>query len=214
MRRALITLAAAAALAGCAGDDAHTTDTVEETAAVESAESAAPTEEIVEEIVEETVEIEFDAAALPPVGKADAALAAARFERMKELVGDWVLPDGDGTPQLSFDLTANGSAVIETVFPGQQHEMVSVYTLDSGRLVMTHYCAMGNQPYMVATQGGTADVIRFECQKAGNTQSHADPHMHLGVFTIGDGMLKTEWTMFKDLTAGQTVGFELVRGGM
>jgi len=79
---------------------------------------------------------------------------------------------------------------------------------------MTHYCAMGNQPFMVAADGGTKDVIRFECQRAGNTTSHADPHMHVGVFTIGDGTLKTDWTMYSDLTAGDTFGFQLVRGDM
>ena len=157
---------------------------------------------------------EMDVEALPPtVGGAAANLAAQRFEKLKALEGDWVLPEGDGATQLAYEVTASGSAVVETVFPGKPFEMISVYTLDNGRLVMTHYCAMGNQPYMVAKAEGTPEIIRFECQKAGNTASHADAHMHLGVFTIGEGTLKTEWTNYAELNPGDTVGFELVRGG-
>ena len=47
-----------------------------------------------------------------------------------------------------FKLTGGGSAVQETIFPGAAHEMVSVYHADGKDVVMTHYCALGNQPKM------------------------------------------------------------------
>jgi len=196
MRSALITMAAAAVLAGCAGNDTETRalDPVDDLVRIDEVEVVGPP------------------ASQPSA--ASAKMARERFELMKSLEGAWVVPDGDGTSMLEYEVTANGSAILETVFPGQPSEMLSVYTLDSGRLVMTHYCAMGNQPYMLATDGDSANVIRFECQGAGNTASHADAHMHLGVFTIGDGTLQTEWTMYSDLEPGQAHGLELVRGGM
>lgn len=198
-------LMATVGLAGCASHHSETNHQAEEDVA-----SLPPL--LIEEF-EETVEV-VDVSYVEAPSAAAATLAAQRFEKLKTLEGAWVQADGDGGTQLEYEVTANGSALVETVFPGQPSEMVSVYTLDSGRLVMTHYCAMGNQPYMVAAESGVADVIRFECERAGNTNSHADPHMHLGVFTIGEETLKTEWTLYADLTPGMTVGFDLVRGGM
>src|SRR5262249_6635714 len=56
------------------------------------------------------------------------------LEKMKKLAGTWLLADKDGKPtdQVAsiIKVTAGGSAVHETHFPGQPHEMVSVYTVD------------------------------------------------------------------------------------
>ena len=56
-------------------------------------------------------------------------------------------------------VTAGGSAVHETLFPGSAHEMVSVYHLDGADLVMTHFCALGNQPRMKADPKSPANQI-------------------------------------------------------
>src|SRR6478736_10069180 len=76
------------------------------------------------------------------------------LERLKKMVGTWVEADKDGKPTDKVvsvvKVTAGGSAVHETHFPGQPMEMVSVYHLDKGDLVMTHYCVLGNQPRMKA----------------------------------------------------------------
>src|SRR5205085_339923 len=76
------------------------------------------------------------------------------LERMKKLAGTWVATDKDGKPTDQVvsvvKVTAAGSAVHETLFPGQPHEMISVYHRDGSDLIMTHYCALGNQPRMKA----------------------------------------------------------------
>src|SRR3954447_19979613 len=76
------------------------------------------------------------------------------FETMKKLAGTWLAADEDGKPtdQVTsiIRVTAGGSAVHETLFPGQPHEMVSIYTVEGPDLVMTHYCALGNQPRLKA----------------------------------------------------------------
>ena len=51
-------------------------------------------------------------------------------------------------PRSSYRVASGGSVVQETLFPGSPHEMISMYHLAGGQLVMTHYCAMGNQPRM------------------------------------------------------------------
>src|SRR5262245_4633797 len=85
---------------------------------------------------------------------APAATKNAGLEKMKTLVGTWVEADKDGKPTdlvvSVIKLTAGGTAVHETLFPGQDHEMVSLYTVDGADLVMTHYCMLGNQPRMKA----------------------------------------------------------------
>jgi hypothetical protein len=75
----------------------------------------------------------------------------AAFEQMKALAGQWqghvTTPDGPAAAVV-YELTANGSAVTEKLFPGTSHEMLSVYFMDGKDLVLTHYCAMANQPRM------------------------------------------------------------------
>src|SRR5436190_21302907 len=72
-----------------------------------------------------------------------AAPKNASMDKMKTLVGTWVTADKDGKPTDEvvsvIKLTAGGSALQETLFPGQPHEMISMYTVDGSDLVMTHY---------------------------------------------------------------------------
>src|SRR5689334_15625073 len=89
-----------------------------------------------------------------PGAKPPAPPANAGLERMKRLAGTWVAADEGGRPTdrvvSVIKVTAGGSAVHETLFPGQPQEMVSVYTAEGPDLVMTHYCVLGNQPRMKA----------------------------------------------------------------
>ena len=42
---------------------------------------------------------------------------------------------------IEFRVTSAGSVVQETMFPGSDHEMVNMYSVDGDKLLMTHYCA-------------------------------------------------------------------------
>src|SRR6516162_9375436 len=76
----------------------------------------------------------------------------ANLAKMSKLVGTWVKADENGKPTDQvvsvIKLTAGGSVIHETLFPGQDHEMVSVYSADGSDVVLTHYCVLGNQPRM------------------------------------------------------------------
>ena len=114
----------------------------------------------------------------------------AGLEKMKKLVGTWVAADKDGKPTDQvvsvIKVTAGGSAVHETIFPGQPHEMVSVYTVDGPDLVMTHYCMLGNQPRMKADPKSAANQIKFDFAGGGNLDPKKDKHMHGATLTIVD----------------------------
>jgi hypothetical protein len=113
-----------------------------------------------------------------------------QFERMKKLVGTWVQADKDGKPTDNvvsvIKLTAGGSAVQETTFPGQAQEMISVYHLDGSDLIMTHYCVLGNQPRLKADPKSPPNQIQFKFMGGTNLDPKKDMHMHDGTLTFTD----------------------------
>ena len=107
----------------------------------------------------------------PPASAATGAAAPAALERLKALAGEWVAAeDGEmakkGDLVARYAVTAAGSAVVETVFPGSAHEMVTVYHADGPDLVLTHYCMEGNQPRMRARDGTVLVVKSHLVRKA------------------------------------------------
>jgi hypothetical protein len=122
--------------------------------------------------------------------EAKKAPANAGLEKMKKLVGTWVTADEEGKPTDQvvsvIKLTAGGSTIHETLFPGQDHEMVSIYTTDGPDLVMTHYCMLGNQPRMKADPKSPANKITFNFTGGGNLDPKKDKHMHGATLTIVD----------------------------
>jgi hypothetical protein len=114
----------------------------------------------------------------------------AGLDKMKTLVGTWVAADKDGKPTNEvvsvIKLTAAGSAVQETLFPGQPHEMISMYTAEGPDVALTHYCMLGNQPRMKATAKGPANQLTFEFVGGANLDPKKDKHMHGATLTIID----------------------------
>ncbi len=145
------------------------------------------------------------------------ATAEARLDRFKLLAGDWVgtIKEGsgkDGTEvKVNYKVVSGGSAVVETIGPGSEHEMITVIHKDGNDLVLTHYCAIGNQPHMKAKAGDDAKVA-FDFTGASNMKSDKDVHMHAVVFTFVDkDTLKAEWSHYADgKEAGKAI-FELKR---
>lgn len=132
--------------------------------------------------------------ALTAAGRGDDAPAKAAahpgLEKLKKLAGTWVEADKDGKPTDKVvsvvKVTAAGSAVHETLFPGQPMEMVSIYHLDKGDLVMTHYCSLGNQPRMKADPKAPANQFRWVFAGGTNLDPAKDTHMHGATVTLVD----------------------------
>jgi hypothetical protein len=114
----------------------------------------------------------------------------AGLERMKKLAGTWVEADKDGNPTDKVvsvvKVTAGGSVVQETLFPGSPMEMVSMYHCDGPDLVMTHYCMLGNQPRMKADLHSPANQLCFKFAGGSNLDPAKDKHMHEGTITFID----------------------------
>src|SRR5262249_13002088 len=124
-----------------------------------------------------------------PADKAPAATHPG-LERLKRLAGTWVAADENGKPTEQvvsvIKVISAGSTVHETLFPGQPHEMISVYHLHGPDLVMTHYCALGNQPRMKADPKSAANQIHWVFAGGTNLDVNKDKHMHEATVTFVD----------------------------
>jgi hypothetical protein len=125
-----------------------------------------------------------------PGAKLPAPPTNAGLEKMKKLAGTWLVADSDGKPtdQVAsiIKVTAGGSIVHETLFPGQPQEMVSIYTVNGPVLIMTHYCVLGNQPRMKADPNSSENQIVFQFDGGGNLDPKKDKHMHEATLTFAD----------------------------
>ena len=146
-------------------------------------------------------------AAAPNPAPAPARPTLASLERFKTLAGEWVAAeDGDmvkkGDLVARYAVTASGSAVVETVFPGSEHEMMTVYHADGPDLVLTHYCMEGNQPRMRA-RGAQGSRIAFAYDGGTNIDPKRDRHMHSATFDlVGADEIRSEWN---EIAEGKTV---------
>jgi hypothetical protein len=112
------------------------------------------------------------------------------LERLKTLAGTWVAASEDGKPTEQvvsiIKVTAGGSTVQETLFPGQPQEMMSLYHRDGADLLMTHYCVLGNQPRMKADPASPPNQLHFKFAGGTNLDPAKDMHMHEGTLTFVD----------------------------
>lgn len=137
-----------------------------------------------------------------------ASIADDRLDRLKALVGEWEGDDADGDGVADFEvhyrLTGGGHAVIGTQFPGTPMEMVNLFHLDGDDLILTHYCAIGNQPRLKLETSDEDDApLHFTFQSGSNMASRNDQHMGELVMTIEGDTIHEEWTAFVD---GKDVG--------
>lgn len=121
-----------------------------------------------------------DCAGMPPYK------GSAAFERMKTLVGKW---SGDspamGKMNTQFRLIAGGSVVEERFAEGTPMEMLSAYHDVSGKLTMTHYCMLRNQPRMKLVKS-TANSLTFDLAPTPGLNPAKEKHMHGATYTFID----------------------------
>jgi hypothetical protein len=124
------------------------------------------------------------------------------FEQMKQLVGSWetTMDKGDGPMKMtaSYKLTAGGSAIVETIFEGAPHEMVTVYYDNPGRkLSLTHYCMLRNRPKMTL-KTMKPNELTFDLSKNSGINAAKEDHMHsLSITFEGKDKMVQHWTRFQ-----------------
>lgn len=114
--------------------------------------------------------------------------------------------------RVEYKVSSNGSTIIETLFPGHKHEMMTVYHDKGGKLSMTHYCSIGNQPQMdlVKADGNTLEFALSS--EAADINVAKDGHMHGLVITMVDkDHLLHSWTMYQEGQPGGQTDLELTR---
>jgi hypothetical protein len=121
--------------------------------------------------------------------------AQRSFDQLKSLAGSWEGKNSMGQPvQVSYRMTAGGSALMSEIV-GHGETMISMINFDGpNRLLLTHYCAVGNQPRMQASASPDGKTITFNFLDATNLDSPQSGHMdHVVIAMLGPDHHTEEW---------------------
>jgi hypothetical protein len=138
----------------------------------------------------------------PVAGAADASPAQRAFERIKALEGSWKAESTKGWEgEISYRVIAGGSAVLELseIDPHAGTVMATLFHLDGDRLMLTHYCAAGNQPRLVARDlAADGSSATFTFLDGTNVSSRDQGHMDSAVFRwLDDDHYSSRWTWYE-----------------
>lgn len=143
------------------------------------------------------------------------AKGSKEFESIKSLVGIWegTVDHGEGPEAITviYKLTAGGSAVQETVFPGTPMEMVTVYYDKGGKLGLTHYCMLQNRPEMtLSSSKGKTFSLAFDPSCGIDPKTEA--HMNSVTFAMhGKNNMTQTWVFYEDGKKQHASPFKLTR---
>ncbi len=148
-----------------------------------------------------------------------------KLEQEKTLAGTWIgtsqassseipteaLPHkGNPWPgQVTLRVTSRGNALVHEMWnpqlpddPTRYDHPTTVIYLDGDRLVLTHYCDMGNRPHMVGIPSPTGDAVSFDMVEVSGplmagymnhvvfTQNGRDRHTEDWTATVGGKIAK------------------------
>jgi hypothetical protein len=147
------------------------------------------------------------------------------FAKLKAMEGSWSAsaeqtagePHEEAAPleaRHEFQVSGAGSVVMETMGAGSDHEMINMYHMDGDDLVLTHYCAAGNQPTMKLDREMLAEgKMHFAFTGGTNLDPAVDQHIHSA--TLGwneDGSVVSDWTAWAEGAEAAVMQFVLTRG--
>ncbi len=124
----------------------------------------------------------------PPTVTAYAEDADAAWSEMQRvLVGRWRAETPEKRViEVSYRVVSKGSALVETFTSASGKETMTVYHRDGRALMLTHYCAQGNQARLKATVA-SRDRIDFAYLDATNLASDQDVMRRLSFVFKDDG---------------------------
>jgi hypothetical protein len=128
---------------------------------------------------------------------------AASFEKLKSLAGEWEGTMNEGGKQLpsntSFRVVSDGSALMNVLASGTPYEMVTMFHMDNGDVLATHYCAGHNQPRFRLIPTSDPNVLNFDFKDATNLPTPDAPHMvGLKVTFVDANHHIEDWTYLQD----------------
>jgi hypothetical protein len=121
--------------------------------------------------------------------------AQKSFDQLKSLAGSWEGKNSMGqSVQVSYRMTAGGSALMSEIV-GHGETMLSMINFDGpNRLLLTHYCTVGNQPRMQASASPDGKTITFNFLDATNLDNPQSGHMdHVVIALLGPDHHTEEW---------------------
>ena len=127
--------------------------------------------------------------------------AARSFDKLKTLAGSWEGRVTSDVPEFNADsvhvslrVTSAGNALMhEMTSPGQPEDPITMLYLDGDRLLLTHYCDMGNRPRMQGKSSSDGKMVDFDFVDVEGNIRHG--HMSHVSFTFIDPNHHTEeWT--------------------
>jgi len=136
------------------------------------------------------------------------------FATLKTLPGTWEGSGMEGRDsnmpvRVTFKITGGGSAIMSEILGHE--DMISMFHLDGDRLLMTHYCAVGNQPRMQASASPDGKTLTFNFVDATNLSSPDAGHMRKMILTVLDENHHTEEWIFVDHGKEHKAVFDLRR---
>lgn len=174
--------------------------------------------------------------------------ARTAFEALRGVEGDWsgevldgpwinegaggegVEQDGEARPvEGRYHVTAGGSVVEATMFKGTPREMVMMFHLDNGKLLLTQYglgedsTKLSADILMPTTSDAASDVaprssrepdgvgIRFLRARGANPAPSDDEYLHHVTVFIRRDMTGMFWTFYKDGAPTRVVSVELTQ---
>ena len=134
------------------------------------------------------------------------------FAQLKALAGTWDAVTTNGPGIIVYRVASAGSIVIEEMFPGTEHEMITVYHRDGEQLVATHYCAAGNQPRTALDASApAAEGLRFAFT-GGSNMKPEDGHIHGWSIRVADANhVEEQWTYWEGGKEQRVTVFTMTR---
>jgi len=132
------------------------------------------------------------------------------FDQLKALVGEW--ENQTGTVKITYTLVSGGTALMERMQPSHEQEMITMYSADGDKIVVTHYCSQGNQPTMKSeTLKGMANKYSFSLVSVSGLKTPEEGHMVGLVLTLVDKDHLTQEWKYQDKGKTGTELFEFRR---
>jgi len=142
-----------------------------------------------------------------------AARSTPGFDQFKPLVGRWEGATKDGKKvNVTYELISNGSVLMERLSPGNEPDMITMYTLDGDRILATHYCSAGNQPTMQTPSSPAPDgKYSFTFLRLAGAKSPDEGHMNALTVSMPDKNHLTQTWTFDDHGKTMTEDFTYTR---
>ena len=130
-------------------------------------------------------------AAASPAAPAN-GLGPVAWERLKQsLPGSWSMPGKSGAFLVSYKLISGQSALVEQWGVGSKSETETVFAPDHAELLLTHYCAQGNQPRLRVTEVSPETIV-FRFVDVTNRMPDQDMLVERTLRIAGDSFDDTE----------------------